>query len=356
MSHIYTPVDSVLTTITLPDDLDSAVAASVNSPFQAIANAIKHGYANSALPVLVSFTSNTIPWTLPALALDFILIGGCGGGGGGAGGQAGTSGQTNYSSCGGGGGAGSLYGFRMVTGLSPGTGYNVLIGSGGSGGTGGTGSIGSTTPATNPTSGGNGQASTFETGGGTQLAIFPGGLGGVGLAGAINNIAAVVPGGYSTDGGMRKGGANAQLSTIPFQMAVGPCCGGDGSNKWAFKSVASTGARGFTSNTGKDPGTVASEGSDSSVYLGGGAGGSGGAGAFGNGGAAGAGGAGNGAGFGTVGSAGGTGPGGANSGAGGGGGGGGGATLSGAVAGVNGGAGGAGLSGRIQIIYFLKPA
>src|SRR5258708_14319251 len=48
MSHSFTPVDIALTTLTLPEDGDPEVAASVNLPFEQLGDAIKHVINHSA--------------------------------------------------------------------------------------------------------------------------------------------------------------------------------------------------------------------------------------------------------------------------------------------------------------------
>ena len=347
MSHVYTPSPLILTTIPLPDDLDPGVAASVNSPFQKLADAIANTQGYAYKPVYVEFLTTTAGWSFPSAAFSTVIVGGCGGGGGGGGGGYGFT-VTTSSAAGGGGGGGSQYLERFIT-LTPGSSYDFIIGNGGSGGT--HGIAGSTTASTPGT---GGQDSTIEASA-VILARFIGAQGGQALSSAIiTPNAHFIPGGNAYldiggSGNIFKDFNNSALANFPIITATGPGSGGMGTNKPAFKQTASTGYKGFSSTTGFYGGAGAAEGTDASSRIGGGSGGGGGAGAFGNGGAAGAGGNGVSGGAGQVGANGSNAS--ANTGGGGGGGGGGGCSD---VGGGNGGNGGNGGSGRIRILYFLK--
>ena len=335
MSHVY---NNGIVSVTCPDDLDPAVAASVNLPFQQLADAITtHSYAL----VSETFTGAVTSFTLPSNALPICFMTGCGGGGGGGGGGYGFT-VTTSTSCSGSGGGGAPFGVRIMT-LVPGTAYTATVGFGGSGGAGG---IASST--TIPTAASNGQESTFDDGS-TIFAKFPGGGAGHGIATAtIQSIGHFAPGGTHTPGVLFNDMHNSVLSAFaPFGPAS-PGSGGFGTNKIAFKQSANVGYRGFDSETSQTGGSGGSEGTDNSSHIGGGGGGGGGGGAFGAGGAGGAGGNGNTGSAGSAGSAGTSGS--ANTGAGGGGGGGGGCSD---VSGGNGGAGGDGGSGKMTIYYFV---
>src|SRR5258706_9168663 len=104
MSHSYSTTPP-LVTLTLPDDGDPEVAASVNVPFQQIANA---SISNSYGLKTQTFTGSVTAFALPSNALAIVMLQGCGGGGGGAGGQNGPIGTDSYPCSGGGGGGATL--------------------------------------------------------------------------------------------------------------------------------------------------------------------------------------------------------------------------------------------------------
>lgn len=144
MSHVYTPTDVPLTTITLPDDGDPRTVASVNSPFQDSANAIlseknsriagdaANAAAIAAIVADVTLRTHTWTvngtWTCPADVSEVELFG-CGGGGGGGSGAY-TIGYFNS----GGGGGGASIPTSVVVPVTPGQIYNVEIGAGGAAG------------------------------------------------------------------------------------------------------------------------------------------------------------------------------------------------------------------------------
>lgn len=336
MSHVYTPASVALTTLTLPDDGDVNLAASVNSPFEDLADAVI-GLSSVFKATVTAFTANGT-YTHPAGALPWVIVVGFGGGGGGAYGSSGLA-ADNRSSAGGGGGGASKLSFQLfpVTAIP----YGVVIGAGGAGGSA-------------PAAGGAAGANT-DFGGGNV--VFSGASGGAGTlyVSAADTALPVTWGGTSTPTAYYDT-ASAQYDGFSvFDVAIGgpaapmhPGQGGYGigSNGGTVFAIGD-GRRNHTG--GQSGGARGTVGTASGARRGGGSGGGGAAGLYGAGGAGGNGGNGA-AGTGANGTAGAAAA--ANTGAGGGGGGGGGF---GGAGGGNGAAGGAGGSGRLWVISFTSP-
>ena len=292
-----------------------------------------------------TFTA-TGTWTCPR-GVNMVLAlvwGGAGGGGGGAG----SSTATNaYFVGGGGGGAGLPSIVPCVT--TPGSGYDVTIGTGGTGGAGGTPGGGGGVV------GASGSSTTFALAG-TNLAVGRGGQGGgapvtVSASGITPTTVWAIGGTAGPSYDLSWGVAGeivyneSTVNPTSFSLPQRDGQGGFGSSK---RSPTPGGLIPGWPFVGGGGGTL---GTNTGSLREGGAGGGGGAGPGGNGGAGGNGGNGISGGPGTAGAAGGAGA--ANTGAGGGGGGAGGC---GSVSGASGGAGGAGGSGKLSLIYVIQGA
>lgn len=336
MSYPYSPIPTALgATITLPNDGDANVAASVNLPLEDLADALALLQSGSALRILShNFVVSGEDFTAPAIVAPFGILMGWGGGGGGGNGDSGEN-VANAEACGGGGGGGSLLCVRFVS-LVSGTAYKGLVGAAGAGGAQG--------PVTNHgTAGGD---TIFRIAVGAELSRFSGAQGG--RSGATPNIPvgqfAFAPGGLSVNGGYR---ASLFVSTIQETIvSPGPACGGDGITSSVTRPR--TGGRNPHGNIVVDNAGI-NGANGLANYIGGGAGGGGGQGPTGYGTAGGNGGAGNSVGAGGVGIGGGSiiv----ANTGSGGGGGGAGGAGTTGGL----GGAGDNGSAGSLTLFYFTK--
>jgi hypothetical protein len=120
MSFSYTPSSVVLSTITLPNDGDNRTAASVNGPFQDLANAIKYLTDHRViLATAVDLPGGTVvgtdvagTFTAPADCVAAIVEAWGAGGGGGRGGNNAFSFK---STTGGGGGGGAMRRTSVVT-------------------------------------------------------------------------------------------------------------------------------------------------------------------------------------------------------------------------------------------------
>lgn len=271
-----------------------------------------------------AFTANGT-WTCPrGVTLATVYL--CGGGGGGAGGRGGSHDANGYERGGGGGSAAPI----VVTtrAVTPGTGYAIVVGTGGPGGAAGVGGIQGVSSETSGGVGSDGVSSSFDV-----TLVGYGGFGG----GTMSNALA--------DGDVAFGGAYA---TEPLAVSGGPQrgiaqgCGGNGGSVSALSPARAGGRQGAFAG-----GAAGSAGTTTGSMRGGGAGGGGGAGMFGAGGAGGTGGNGHATDGldGTAGTA-----GAANTGAGGGGGGAGGG---GDDTGGEGAAGGAGGSGKVIVVWTM---
>jgi len=232
----------------------------------------------------------------------FIEIEGIGAGGGGGGGRTGTV-NTNESPLGGGGGGAGIMS-KITISVTPGTTYDVIIGTAGTAGAGGA-------PPGSPTNGGAGGDTTFQTGGGTILARFVGGSGGKSSPTVLDAA------GYTTNGGMpannpyvSSASTSATSDTI-FALSSQPRIiigeggtGGDSNTSNKTQGLAGSNALVYNA-TGYAGGVLGTPGTDAAgPYYGGGAGGGGAASYYGSGGAGGNGGNGSVAGSGAAGTAG----------------------------------------------------
>jgi hypothetical protein len=332
MSHDLTITPTALTVVTVPDPGDLRKAASVEIPFQQLADAIS--FVDSRGPVRVdALTAASGTWTCPANVTEIEVVCQASGGGGG-GGCGGVTTDDRTAPGGGAGGAGLVTRHRFT--VVPTTVYNYVNGAGGAGGAFGAagGSAGTRgSDAADSTfnavvvgrgaMGGNAGATVFT--GGTMSPFIPGGL-------PVRQTVA------SVDGVRYK-----HASDVASPEPALPQCGGQGGGNATSRGQLPTAGGGSGAFVGGAPGGVAF---NDGVKLGGGGGGGGGAGQFGAGAAGGIGGAGNGGGPGGSGFSGITAT--ANTGSGGGGGGGGGGGSS---AGGDGATGGNGAMGRMLIVY-----
>lgn len=100
MSHVYTPTPTPLGDITLPDDDDNADAASINTPLEALADAVAATAYPSSVQAVITASDPTYDFAALRNQLDsaamvhFVIVGGGGAGaypsgtkGGGGGGQ-----------------------------------------------------------------------------------------------------------------------------------------------------------------------------------------------------------------------------------------------------------------------------
>lgn len=349
MAHTYTPSPVDLVDLTLPDDGDTNVVASVNDPLEALADAVINLQAATAYS-LTTYTADNAAIVAPANAIAALLIA-YGGGAGGGGGADGTT-TTFYNNAGGGGGGGARKHTALVT-IIAGDTYAVDIGAGGAGGARGVGG----------SPGSNGADTTFSrvTAGPTILATFRGGEAGEGglhpntaLQYAICAVAggkSIRPAAYSLKALFNDDGGTSNWQTAagayshpPMFLDVESQQGGSGTS--SNNDVRP--AYGGSSPEGYYGGATGAHGTTLGSHRGGGGGGGGGAGPGGLGVDGGTGGNGNNAGNGTAGAT----PSApsANTGCGGGGGGGGG-NASGTPG--NAGAGSAGSSGKLTIVWIL---
>jgi hypothetical protein len=287
------------------------------------------------------FTANG-SWTAQA-GVHFIEIEAIGGGGGGGAGANGSVNITESPLGGGGGGAGIMS--KVTIAVTPGTTYDVIIGTAGAGG------VHSAVPGV----GGNGGDTAFQTQGGVVMARFVGGGGG-----QASNLLLDVSG-YNTNGGkpannpyVSSASAGAGLVSSPNgqpRIMIGEGGIGGDSNALGARSQGLAGSNALVYNaTGFTGGARGAPGTDdvTGPYYAGGAGGGGAASYYGTGGAGGNGGnAADGAGVGAAGTAGATTVG--ASGSGGGGGGAGGSAGGGAG---NGASGAAGQTGHMVIRWY----
>lgn len=338
MSHPYTPTPAQITTVTLPDDGDERVAASVNTPLEQLADAIAFLQAGTQSTDVVT-TPGSSTLTAPDGAFAAILVGSGGGGGGGGGSAAGADAR----SCGGGGGGGAREQIAVVP-IVGGEDYTVVIGAGGAGGAGSD----DRSPGGQAAQGASGGHTSFTRVTGTVLlAKFKGargGLGGTTTDGAGAGQVTFAPGGPDIVVDMVVPPNN--LTTVPFvgMMAAAQRGGAGLTAGIAYQNYQSGGAS-PNGNSGGTSGIV--DDTTAGSYYGGGAGGGGGASMYGNGGGGGDASAPNNAGAATSASPGGS----AGAAAGGGGGGGcGGASADGG----SGGDGGDGGDGKLTVVWLLK--
>ncbi len=320
MSHTYTGDSSSFpATITIPDDLDAEDAASVNTPFEALAD--QTAFLNAVAVERRDVFLVTGTWTCPPEA-TLVRLYGFGGGAGGGGGGNGNALVAGAGIAGaGGGGAHERYVDVPVT---AGIVYAVTVPAAAAGGNGGT-----------ATDGADGGDVLFAIVAGATLATFRGAQ--KGQKGQVGTDA----------GGFQYGGAPVRgtpLTTglIGTSTTLAPNGLSPGTGGYAAEPMRASGA-GTPSVAGYGGGAAGATGATAGL-LGGTGGGGGGAGPGGAGGAGGVGGAGSSA-NGSVGAA-----ASANTGAGGGGGGGGGSATG------QGAAGGAGGTGKLVVMYVGRQA
>jgi hypothetical protein len=319
------------TNITIPSDGDHVAASSFDAAYEGLADRTAWLEAHALSGILTEFTADGT-LAIPADALPFALVEGCGGGGGGGGGHGGD--DATVQATGGGGGSGAVWSSAAIL-ITPGNTLTIDVGAGGAGGTSGA-------------DGTSGSDSTVKDGG-TTLATFMGG--GKGLTGQPVTIATTNARFYGA------GGTPGRMtSTTPLEGWEASGVTNLAIRNGAMVHAPQTGSagtvgkdsltqRGMSSPQGYFGGTHGTNDSTEDSGYGGGGGGGGGAGPRGNGGNGGTGGpppdfngsAGTSAA--------------ANSGAGGGGGG---AAATGPAETGTGGAGGAGGSGFVRVLYFRK--